>query len=257
MKKSYVEIYNGNPTLFVDGKPCAQCAYITYMPHKAKYEDFAKRGYTLYSVPLFFSSLTINEFGQVPPLGDGIFDNETPDFKQMDERIKQIVDACPDARIFPRVNVSPPAWWEEKNPDELCDTALTERKRVCFSSDKWAQFTKKCLKIFIEHINSSWYKEHICGYQIACGNTEEWFPFDWRGSQGLRSKEKYAEYLKESGCHDNEGTLYTFLSQMVAKRIREYASFIKELTEHKLVVGAFYGARVCAGTGADYCVFEC
>ena len=98
MKKSSVEIYNGNPTLFVDGRPCANCAYVTYMPRKANYEEFAKRGYTLYSVPLFFSSQTINEFGAVPSLGKGIFDGRTPDFSEVDERMNQIVSARADAR---------------------------------------------------------------------------------------------------------------------------------------------------------------
>lgn len=241
MKKSSVEIYNGNPTLFVDGRPCANCAYVTYMSRKANYEEFAKRGYTLYSVPLFFSSQTINEFGAVPSLGKGIFDGRTPDFSEVDERMNQIVSARADARIFPRVNISPPRWWEDENPDELCDKTLSGNKRVCFSSDKWLSYAKDCLKIFVEYVSRAPYRDNICGYQIACGNTEEWFGFDMDSSKGLRASEKYNEYLKASGRHDCEGTLYSFLSEMTAKAICELARYVKKITCNQLAVGAFYG----------------
>ncbi len=239
--KSSVEIYNGRPMLFVDGKPCAQCAYLTYMPAKANYEEFAACGYTLFSVPLFFSSQTINEYGDVPPLGKGIFDGKTPDFSEVDERIGQIVKACPSCRVFPRVNISPPRWWEDDNPDELCYKTLSGNKRVCFSSDKWLGYEKECLKIFVDHVARAPYAENVCGYQIACGNTEEWFGFDMESSKGKRSEEKYQAYLKASGKRDDAGTLYVFLSEIIATTICDLARYVKEITSRTMVVGAFYG----------------
>jgi len=241
---SSVETKNGIPYLTVNGKEITANAYITYFTEKARYGDFAKAGYKLFSVPLFFSSQTINESSNIPPFAPGIFDNkENPDYSIIDKAIEQILEACPDAYIFPRVNMSLPVWWEEENPDELNDEGkfTPEKRRACFSSDKWADETQRLLGLFIDHVENSHYRDSICGYQLAGGNTEEWFSFDFKGSMGLRSREKFKEYIQETGCEDSEENYYKYLSYIVAKRICDLSAFAKEKTGHRLVIGAFYG----------------
>ena len=79
------------------------------------------------------------------------------------------------------------------------------------------------------------------GYQIAGGNTEEWFPYDMKGSIGLRTRERYAEYLTAQHLAHSEDVWYRFLSEMTASRVCEFAAYVKELTEWRLIVGVFYG----------------
>lgn len=241
---SSVETKGSIPYLTVNGERIDANAYITYFPKKAMYKEFADKGYRLYSVPLFFSSQTINESSDVPPFGKGIFDiKENPDFSAIDEEIQRILSACPDAYIFPRVNMSIPRWWEEENPDELNDMGkfIPEKKRACFSSDKWYEDTKHMLGQFIDHVEASDYRDSICGYQLACGNTEEWFSFDFLGSIGKRSREKFAEYIKENSLEGTEHEYYRYLSEIVATRICDFSAFAKEKTGNRLVIGAFYG----------------
>ena len=75
----------------------------------------------LFSVPLFFSEQPINEYGQTPVFYKGIFE-DGENFAAADTEIRRLLDAVPDAMIFPRVNVNLSRAWEEAHPDELCDT---------------------------------------------------------------------------------------------------------------------------------------
>lgn len=242
MKTSEIRRNGGVPALFVDGEPVIGNAYITYYTHKACYGDFAETGCRLYSVPIFFASRTINEVSQLPPFCDGIFETkDAPDYSIADREFEKILAACPDALIFPRVNMSLPLWWEKEHPDELCDTGTTENRRPCFSSDLWAEDTKRFLSAFIDHVQASGYAEHVIGYQLAGGNTEEWFSFDQKGSVGLRSREKFSEYCASAGLAGTEEEYYAFLSRMTADRICEFAAFAKEKVGHRQVIGSFYG----------------
>lgn len=239
---SSVSMYNGVPTLFINGKAQAGAAYITYYTHKNCYKDFADEGYRLFSMPVFFAGRSINAVTGIPPFGPGIFDTKDKnDFSAFDSDVEKILQACPDAYIFPRVNMTLPLWWDNENPDELCDTGFRDEKRVCFSSKKWTEETKRMLKEFVTHVDSMPYKEHIIGYQLAGGNTEEWISFDMKGSQGKRSREAFREYVKEQGIEGTEQEYYSFLSYIVAKNICDFCAYVKELTHNRLIMGAFYG----------------
>jgi len=238
---SSVQNYKGVPTLFIEGNPVPGFAYITYRTYNARYNDFADLGCRLYSMPVFFGTQTINETSQIPPIAPGIYDTDEPDYTLFDADVEKILAARPDAWIFPRVNLSLPKRWEDEHPDECCDFGFTDRRRVCFSSDAWAAETKRLLGLFIDHVENAPYREHIIGYQLAGGNTEEWFSFDMKGSVGKRSAEAFARYCRDRNLADTEETLQAFYSEMVAGRIMEFSAFAKEKTEHRLVVGCFYG----------------
>lgn len=239
---SSVRFHAGRPTLFICSKPVPACAYITYFTHKNRYRDFADAGITLYSMPVFFATRGINALSGIPPFAEGIFENREPDFSVLDREVARILDACPNALIFPRINLSLPQWWDEENPDELCDTGFGGGpRRTCFSSDKWAAETKRMLKTVIDHISDSEYVDHIFGYQLAGGNTEEWFSFDRQGSEGIRSREKFRQLCQKDHLAGTESQYLQFLSDTVADRICEFASYTKELTDRKLIVGTFYG----------------
>ena len=218
--------------------------YTTYKRENARYKDFAEKGFRLFSVTLFFGSNYLNETSHLPVFSKGIFDEEIPDYSGFDEDINNILKYCPDAYIFPRVNVMPSAEWEKAHPDELCNIGtfdFPDNKRVCVSSDIWADEVKRTLSLFIDHVNSMPYRDNIIGYQIAGGNTEEWIAIDFRGNVGKRSEEKFKAAVNNGEYPDTEEGHFRFLSDVVAGRICEFASFVKEKTNRQLVVGSFYG----------------
>lgn len=242
---SYIKTENGTQVLYVNGKPLEGLAYITYLSDKNCYKDFADAGYRLFSFPVFFGYQNLNERTQLKVFTKGIYDEKDPDFSIFDRDMEKILEACPNAYVFPRVNVSLPKWWEAENPDELNHTAFPDQPQSCVRasafSDKWAEEVKRELQLFIDHVQTMPYKDHIIGYQIAGGNTEEWLPFDRQGNMGKRSDEKFAAYKAQTGIEGTHSEYMAFLSELMAGRICELAHHVKELTGHKFVVGCFYG----------------
>ncbi len=235
-----VKTENGGQVLYVNGKAVNRLSYMVYYTEKACFDDFAKAGYKLFSIPVFFGTNTISEATHIPPLAKGIFDADTPDYIEFDKNVRAITNACPDAYILPRVNISPSRDWELSHPDELNDTGrepFMDCRRFCFASDVWADEVKRTLKLFVEHIESMPYASNVIGYHLATGQTEEWMAFDVKGSQGLRSREKFAL----TGIENTEEKYYEFLSDVIADRICEFSRYIKELTDGRMLAGAFYG----------------
>jgi hypothetical protein len=240
---NYVENYNGIPTLFLDGKPCCSAAYVTYLPDRNSFDAFAKADVHLYSACIFFGGQTISEESEIGlPTHSGIFDKKgKADFSIPDKLIQLIIDKDPKAKIFPRVNMSPPRWWEEENPEELNDSGLDgkEKRRICFASEKWQQTNTEFLKTLIEHYSQPPFKNHIVGYQLACGKTEEWFPFDGQG--GGIGKPLRDAYKAKHGTEGDRLELYRASSLAIADAICYFAKKTKEFTNYDMLVGAFYG----------------
>ena len=173
-----IQTINGLPTIVVNEMPIPEMAYITYRTDRNCYADFAEIGVKIYSVNLNFSEMPINERAPVLVFQKGIFEHETPDFSVVDHNFGQILAACPDAYIFPRVNVNLSEAWEKAHPEELCEAGFGNRRRVSYASDLWAEEVKRGLSALIEYVEGSPYADHVIGYQIAGGNTEEWLPLD-------------------------------------------------------------------------------
>ena len=162
---SCVSVENGAPCLYINREKQTPLAYITYLTEQNRYGDFARAGYRLFSLPVFFGFNHLNEHSGLDVFTKGIFDHPQPDFSRFDADIAQILDACPDAYILPRINVSPCRSWELSHQDELCDPSPDGTPgRISFASDVWAAEVKRELGIFIAHIIQNRYAPHIAGY---------------------------------------------------------------------------------------------
>ena len=239
--KAEIREHLGALRLFVNGEIMAPDAYFTYFMEHSRYPDFADAGYKLFSLPIFFSSKTMNENSQAPCFGKPIFDTDEPDWESFDALFRHVLKACPNAIIFPRMNLSPSEAWERANSDELCDEGAVELHRPCFSSDKWLLEMMRNFARAIEHVEASDYADHVVGYMFAAGNTEEWFPHDMKGSIGKRSREKFAERCEREGIEATEENYFEFLSDIVAERICDLAKSAKEKLNGEKLVGTFYG----------------
>ena len=256
---SCVDNRGGVPALFVNGEPFPAAAYMTYLEEYNNYEEFARAGCRLFSVPVLFSGRWISATELFKPFHGGIFDSkDKPDFSTLDSSVNRILSACPDAYIIPRVNVSVPLWWIEENPGCLDGTGVRES----LYSREFRETARRMLTEVIEHINASSYASHIAGYQIAGGNTEEWFHFDMNAglcSNAVKPFEEYLEkYYPDCGYkglpdlsllkgrgpyHKNEhlALFLEFASNAVADNICYLCAAAKKATGGNVVVGTFYG----------------
>ena len=237
---SCVRQFHGAPTLFLNGEPFVSLAYITYVDSRACYRSFAQSGYKLFSCSICFGDRPINALNRATAMRHGIFERKgEAHFEYFDEAVRRILSAVPDALIFPRLNVSPPAWWEEEHPDECNDRGFRDGpRRFCVSSRKWLSDTKDFLRKFFAHVAGTRYQEHLVGWQIAGGNTEEWLPLDFNGGQGPASRRFFAECSRQDQSPE---AYHRFLSEVNAEAVMELAKEVKELTLRRLVVGTFYG----------------
>lgn len=248
MPTSRIVKRNGAAYLEVNGNLISGAAYMTYFSDNNCYSDFADAGYKLYSVSVFLGQNYINNAGALECFTPGIFDDEKSDFSRFDLDIKRILDVCPDAMIFPRININPSRKWEEEHPEELTLRGPQNRhpdgKRACIGSELWLNWVKEHLRLFIEHIRKSDFSGNIIGYQLAGGQTEEWYAYDDNGFIGKRSLEKYESYLAKNKKEDTASELYSFHAKLCADRICELCGYVKALTDYSLVVGAFYGYTI-------------
>lgn len=261
--RSSIENYGGVPTLFINGEPQPALAYMTYFQENNEYESFTLAGYELFSLPVFFSTRGINTLSNISPFEEGIFEIKgEPNFEIFDQNIETILEQNSNAYILPRMNISMPTWWEEENPTEVNITEDGESKRESFYSEKWRKDAGELVLQFIKHINQSDYRDRILGYQIACGNTEEWFHFDLNGGIGPAAERGFEAFIKqmypdEVGDYDglpkfkSDNEMITddlhhrrfleFCSLAVADAISYFSGLVKEATNYQLIVGTFYG----------------
>ena len=111
--------------------------------------------------------------------------------EQLEEDTKVLVEAIPDAKIFLRLGMHPPASWVDAHPDERmqynngetieCDIA-TESYQARYSgmyalySSEWRRDAGEELLRFMHTLQSSPYIEHYIGVFFAAGETSEWYP---------------------------------------------------------------------------------
>ena len=197
MKTSKIILKNQNPVLQIDGEEFPSCAYITYFEERNDYKAFAERSFRIYSISISFADQPINTASGFKPYLGGVFDEKgKADFSVVDNSIKEILKACPYAYIFPRIYVCMPQWWIDENPTETVDVPRGKKREIIFSH-KFRTDAAKMLKDLIEHLKSCPESDHIFGYQISGGNTQEWFNLDLKGSYCENSLYYFNEYLKK------------------------------------------------------------
>jgi beta-galactosidase len=262
MLKSKIEFINNKPLIRVDDSIYSPLAYTTYFDECGEWYDFIKSGYKMFFVTISFNDLPINNLSGFSPFKTGVFETETPDYKEFDDIVSGIIKECPDALIFPRIHISMPRKWLKENPYETVTTAGENRESLF--SDKFKNDGGKLLIKLLTHITTADYSHRIAGYQLCGGTTQEWIHPDLFGSYSQMGIEKFKKWsFKKYGIenikaperedlenciHSDEiSKYYEFCSEETTKTIEHFAKLTKEFTNCEQVVGVFYGynAFVC------------
>ncbi len=253
---SYIAFKNSKPFICVDGELHAPLAYTTYFEEKGEYSDFISSGYRMYFVNVSFTDLPINNFTGFTPFRTGVFEDDIPDYSEFDDTVNRILSECPDALIFPRINIAMPRNWIKNNFYETVETPAGRRESLC--SDLFLRDGAELLRKLVFHIRAADYADRIAGYQLCGGITQEWMHHDLFGSFSEMGFKKFGVWMKEkygiidvpvllkddfsSGIFNKTVSRYgEFCCESAAKTVEHFARVLKECINSEQIVGAFYG----------------
>jgi len=283
---SSVKAYQGMPTLHINGKPVFPMAMIAIGHYPTQVcRDFAAAGIQLYSHIIWSSGSVLKK----PDwwLGPGKYD-----FAEIDRQILSIIKADPQAYVFLRVKLNPPAWWLKAHPDEMTHYEDGRRGPQCsMASEVWEKTYERMLRDLIRHVEGSAYAGHIIGYQPAGGSASEWFWWGYRKGlidYGPAARKRFQKWLKDryhgdpgllrSAWNDPEVTFQTaappsgqarkqaeygiFRDPKKAGNVMDYQRFLSEVTAHNVI----QSCRICkeetrgskmVGVFYGYSLFTC
>ena len=169
-----IKRYNGNPVLFLDGKPVFDAMMWGSAPAVDGYplQDCA-RLYGEAGVKIF--AFDIGASGSPPdwvgPRPDAPNDY---DFSLIEKRFGHILAVVPDARFHLRIHLEMPEWWQKIYPEE-CELG-SKGIRYCqsFASKIWRQQAKEYLRALAGFFESIGWRDKIVAYQTGAGITGEW-----------------------------------------------------------------------------------
>lgn len=247
---SSIEFRHGRPYIKIDGELHAPLAYTAYFEECAEYSDFIASGYRMFFVNVSFTDLPINNVTGFTPFLTGIFEGDSPDYNEFDGTVNRILNECPDAFIFPRINIAMPRKWIEAHLDETVETPTGRRESLY--SDLFKYDGAELLKELVSHIRNAPYADRIAGYQLCGGTTQEWMHHDLSGSFSKMGVEKFRRWMKEKYditdvpdlTKDDLGkdSCYgEFCCEEAAKTVEHFAKVLKEHINGEQVAGVFYG----------------
>ncbi len=253
---SSLEFKNEKPYICIDGALHYPLAYTTYFEECGEFSDFIKAGYKMFFVNVSFTTLPINNVSGFSPFKTGVFEGDVPDYGEFDGVVRKILTECPDAFIFPRINVAMPRKWIAENTDECVLTSSGLREALW--SEKYLTDGAGLLATLLSHIRSVDYSHRIAGYQICGGTTQEWMHHDMAGSFSEKGLEKFRLWMKEeynadyvppitkadlfkSGYNETVSRYGEFCCRVAANAVEHFCRVTKELINNEQVVGSFYG----------------
>lgn len=259
MLKSSIEFINGKPFVSVNGELHYPLAYTSYFEECAEYYDFIQKGYRMFFVNVSFTDLPINNITGFSPFNTGVFEEDKPDYSEFDERVEGILSACPDAFIFPRINIAMPRKWIADNREECVETPSGMRESLY--SDKFLRDGGELLVTLVSHIRNADYSDRIAGYQLCGGTTQEWFHHDLLGSFSEKGLQKFRKWMYErynvteipdftkedfgkAEIFETEKCFGEFSCEMAAKTAEHFSRILKEYIGSEQITGVFYGYNV-------------
>jgi hypothetical protein len=186
---SEVKMYNGRPTIFLNGLPEYPMIYsLTDVPGgrwtweelpRYNLQSFCNIGVKLIQVDLAFDHVW---------QPDGSINIDTAQ-----KQLRGVLDVCPGAAVFIRFHVNPPKWWQQKYPEENTVYADTlpmpdidwglqriieddeeNPTRHSLASVRWKEEATKKLIDFLNLLKAIPEGGALAGIQVAGGVYGEW-----------------------------------------------------------------------------------
>lgn len=197
---SSVEIYNGIPTLMIDGQPTA--AYFYQRPDLDAYLQTDAESRIVDSGLELYVTYGGNLYkGGCDPIW---LEDGSIDYAAFDAVIYDTLAANDDALVMVNIGMFAPRWWLEQNPDHRAQahngSSFIALDDVSLASEKFRQEAGQVLRQLIAHMKEQNYYNRVFGIKISGGQSYEWMHLGTGADQGpdysAVSQEGFCTYLK-------------------------------------------------------------
>ena len=163
-------------------------------------------------------------------LGEGEYDWEA-----FDQMAKVVTHSLGGGFFFPRIGLNPPDKWIKAHPEETFAGKVNPR------SLKWRKLYRGMLRDLIAHVESSSYADKLIGYHLGALHCGEWivYPVDRKLIPSVNGDPKAVFPTLEATAERRK--FIRNLSDAVADAVVDAATFVKQATDGKKLVGAFMG----------------
>ncbi len=197
---SSVEVYNGVPTLMIDGEPTASYFYLrpdlnAYLQSDAE-SRMVRSGLELYVT----YGGNLYKGGCDPIwLSDG-----TVDYNAFDAVIYDTLAANDNALVMVNIGMFAPKWWLEQNPEHQAQayngSSYIALGDASLASEKFRQEAGEVLRLLITHMKQQPYYNRVFGLKLSGGQSYEWMHLGTGADQGpdysTASQNGFRNYLK-------------------------------------------------------------
>ena len=168
-----VKLYNGTPTLFLNGEPVFAGMCWVDPPSTEGWRDAGNAGAIAKAGIHIYSFDAGRGFEWVEPKAGR---SDAFDFSAVEARYGRIVDVDPQARFHLRLHfeIQPDDEWMKAYPEECEITSEGKPFGQSFASDVWRRQVKDFLQAFITHLNRTGLIDRITAFQPGAGHTGEW-----------------------------------------------------------------------------------
>lgn len=194
-----VKLYNGTPTLFLNGKPIYYSGMWVTTPsadswgHAKESWPHPHGGDSDTAQRTAETGVHIYVFG----IGDEWIGPDSYDFSTVEARFNQIIKTDPLARFHLRILLDNKRWWQQTYPDECEITSEMIRPEPSYASEVWRKGANKFLREYIEHLKRIGMFDRVIAYQPMAGETGEWTRFH---SSGAAPCGDYSEPMRRCFC---------------------------------------------------------
>ena len=186
-KPCHAEIrpYRDKPAIWINDRPEFPYAFLMAAgDFDREYQHFADTGGRFFSCDA--------------PIGNGK-DGFNP--AGCDGPFLRVLRHQPSALIFPRVDVTAPAWWLEEHPGQAVVFEDGGTGPQSMFSESWLKDACDWIETYARYLRTSPYADHIIGIHICSGYTGEWQSWglwdDRRSDFSDAAKAAWAHYLAE------------------------------------------------------------
>lgn len=197
---SSVEVYNGIPTLMIDGQPTA--AYLYQRPDLDAYlQTDAESRIVNSGIDLYVTYGGNLYKGGCAPIW---LEDGSVDYNAFDAVIYDTLAGNDDALVMVNIGLFAPKWWLDKNPGQEAlaynGSEYIALGDVSLASEQYRQEAGQVLRQLLRHMKEQPYYNRVFGLKISGGQSYEWMCLGTGSDQGPdyseASKVGFRTYLK-------------------------------------------------------------